>query len=108
MSLKSIIEQDISSVFFADAEEFAESLKIGTSSANVVHTFGSLQNNLVNNSTGQAPLQSFSWMLLVPTADIKPLNLRQGQTVYINDVPYTVTTISDELGVSNVGLKKGA
>lgn len=108
MSLKSIIQNDIQTVFLADAEEFADALKIGTSSTNYVSTFGSLQSNLIdNNATSAAPLQSFSDMLLVATAAISALNLRTGQTVYINDVPYKITTMSDEMGISNIGLKKG-
>ena len=107
MSLKSIIQNDITSIFLADAEEFADALKIGISSTNFVETFGSLQSNLVDNSTGNAPLQAFSWMLLVSTQAIAPLNLRTGQTIYINNSPYKITTMSDEMGISNIGLKKG-
>ena len=108
MSLKSIIQNDIQTVFLADAEEFADALKIGTSSTNYVETFGSLQSNLIdNNAGGAAPPQSFSDMLLVATAAICNLNLRTGQTVYINDIPYKITTMSDEMGISNIGLKKG-
>lgn len=107
MSLKSIIQNDITSVFLADADEYAEALRIGISSTTYIETFGSLQSNLVNNHTGSAPLQAFSWMLLVSTHAISPLNLRTGQTVYINNSPYKITTMSDELGISNIGLKKG-
>lgn len=107
MSLKSIIQNDISTIFLADAEEFADALKIGISSTNYIETFGSLQSNLVDNNSGSAPLQSFSWMLLVSTQAISSLNLRTGQTIYINNSPYKITTMSDELGISNIGLKKG-
>ena len=108
MSLKSIIQNDITSIFLADAEEFADALKIGISSTNYIETFGSLQSNLVDSSTGNAPLQAFSWMLLVSTQAISPLNLRTGQTIYIDNSPYKITTMSDEMGISNIGLKKGA
>jgi hypothetical protein len=46
-------------------------------------------------------------MLLVPTMDISELHIRVGQTIYVNDTAYKVTTMSDEMGVSNIGLLKG-
>jgi hypothetical protein len=107
MSLKNLIAADIKSVFLGDAEDYGEALKIGISSSNVVNTFGSLQNNLIDNNTGTNPLQSYAWMLLVPTMDIAGLHIRVGQTIYVNDTAYKVTTISDEMGVSNIGLLKG-
>ncbi|MBQ4361088.1 MAG: hypothetical protein II767_12625 [Proteobacteria bacterium] len=107
MSLKNLIATDIKSVFLGDAEDYGEALKIGISSSNVVNTFGSLQNNLIDNNTGTNPLQSYAWMLLVPTMDIAELHIRVGQTIYVNDTAYKVTTISDEMGVSNIGLLKG-
>ena len=55
MSLKNLIATDIKSVFLGDAEDYGEALKIGISSSNVVNTFGSLQNNLIDNNTGTNP-----------------------------------------------------
>jgi hypothetical protein len=107
MSLKNLIASDIKSVFLGDAEDYCEALKIGISSSNVVNTFGSLQNNLIDNNTGTNPPQSYAWMLLVPTMDISELHIRVGQTIYVNDTAYKVTTMSDEMGVSNIGLLKG-
>lgn len=107
MSLKDLIAADIKSVFLGNAKDYGEALKIGISSSNVVNTFGSLQNNLIDNNTGTNPPQSYAGMLLVPTMDIAVLHIRVGQTIYVNDTAYKVTTISNEMGVSNIGLLKG-
>lgn len=108
MSLKSLIESDIKSVFLANDLEFADELIIGVSSSETVRTFGSLQSNLIDNNTGNASaLQAFSWMLYVSTEDIESFHFRVGQTMYINNTAYKIQTISDEMGVSSIGLKKG-
>lgn len=109
MSLKELIASDIKTIFLKDDLEFADALTIGTSSNDTVQTFGSLQSNLIENNAGNASaLQSFSWMLYVSTEDIEPFHFRVGQTMYINKTAYKIQTISDEMGVSSIGLKKGA
>lgn len=109
MSLKELIASDIKTIFLKDDLEFADALTIGTSSNDTVQTFGSLQSNLVDNNAGNAnALQAFSWMLYVSTEDIESFHFRVGQTMYINNTAYKIQTISDEMGVSSIGLKKGA
>lgn len=109
MSLKELIASDIKTIFLKDDLEFADALTIGTSSNDTVQTFGSLQSNLVENNSGNASaLQSFSWILYVSTEDIESFHFRIGQTMYINNTAYKIQTISDEMGVSSIGLKKGA
>ena len=109
MSLKELIASDIKTIFLKDDLEFADALTIGTSSTDVIQTFGSLQSNLIENNAGNAnALQAFSWMLYVSTDDIESFHFRVGQTIYINNTAYKIQTISDEMGVSSIGLKKGA
>ena len=109
MSLKELIASDIKTIFLKDDLEFADALTIGTSSNDTVQTFGSLQSNLVENNAGNTnALQSFSWILYVSTEDIESFHFRVGQTMYINNTAYKIQTISDEMGVSSIGLKKGA
>jgi hypothetical protein len=109
MSLKELIASDIKTIFLKDDLEFADALTIGTSSNDTIQTFGSLQSNLIENNAGNAnALQMFSWILYVSTEDIESFHFRVGQTMYINNTAYKIQTISDEMGVSTIGLKKGA
>lgn len=108
MSLKSIIESDIRAVFLADAFGFADDITIGTNSNDTKHVIASLQDNRVNNNSGNgAALQSFQRVCYIATADIADYNLRDGQTVYIDGSAYSVISLNDEMGVTTMTLRKG-
>ena len=68
MSLKSEIAADITNIFLANEDEFAETHTIGTNSTNKKYSvIASLQSNVINNGSfdGKAPLQLASHTLLV-------------------------------------------
>ena len=67
-TLKDMIAADISGVFLASEDEFAESHKIGTNSKSNAYTvLASLQSNIIDNGNfdGKAPLQmvSHTWVV---------------------------------------------
>lgn len=108
MSLKSIIENDIRTVFLADALGFADDITIGTNSTDTKHVIASLQDNRVNNTSGNgAALQSFLRVCYIATADIAEYSLRDGQTIYINGAAYSILSLQDEMGVTTMNLRKG-
>lgn len=107
MSLRDLIQSDIANVFFRDTQDYAESLKIGTNSANAEMCLGSLQANTVDNTSGNtAALQAFSHVLYVPYPIGGKLRLNAGQIIYINDVAYKVNDITDEYDVATIMLSR--
>lgn len=108
MNLKELIEKDITNVFSRDATEFNAALVIGTGSSKVYHVFGSMQSNTVDNGdfSNNAPLQGVSHTLYIPYPIGGELYLDAGQTFYINDSPYTVVDISDEMGLATILIKQ--
>lgn len=109
MSLKDCIARDIYKVFM-NTGEYADDLiiQVGTDRFAVK---GSLQHHDVENTSGNAsPLQAVAWTLYVPY----PLHDEQlttllsvGTRITINGDPYSVISISNEMGIAEVQLKAG-
>ena len=111
MTLKDMIVADITGVFLANEDEFAESHDIGTNSSNrKYHVIASLQSNVINNGNfdGKAPLQLASHTLLVAYPIGGELRLKVDQPLYIDDEAFKVIDVLDEMGVATILLKKGA
>ena len=110
MTLKSMITADITSVFLANEDEFAEFHDIGTNSSNrKYHVIASLQSNVINNNNfdGKAPLQLASHTLLVAYPIGSELKVSAGQILFIDDVSYEVVDVLDEMGLATILVKKG-
>ena len=111
MTLKDMIASDITGVFLASEDEFAESHKIGTNSKSNAYTvLASLQSNVINNGNfdGKAPLQMVSHTLVVAYPIGGKLRMNADQILYIDDEAYKVIDVLDEMGVATILLKKGA
>ena len=111
MTLKDMIAADITGVFLANEDEFAEAHDIGTNSSNrKYHVIASLQSNVINNGNfdGKSPLQMVSHTLLVAYPIGGELRLKADQILYIDDEPYKVIDVLDEMGMATILLKKGA
>lgn len=108
MNLKELIEKDITNVFSRDALEFNDILAIGTGSGKLYHVFGSMQSNTVDNGnfSNGSPLQGVSQTLYIPYPIGGELRLDAGQTLYINDDPYTIVDISDEMGLATILIRQ--
>lgn len=106
MSLKNLIERDISNVFL-NTNDFCDNLviQIGTTKFNVI---GSLQSNSVENNSGNgAPLQSDAWTLYIkyPMADdLEMTLLSSGTRLTIDNKSFTVVSVSDEMGLATIQL----
>lgn len=103
MNLKQLIADDISKVFL-NVDHFADNLviQIGTDRFNAI---GSLQANTVENNSGDINLlqsQAYTLYMKYPFED--NLKLSAGTRLSINDVMYTVTSISDEMGLATIQL----
>ena len=109
-TLKEMIAADITGVFLANEEEFAEFHDIGTNSSNrKYHVIASLQSNIINNGNfdGKSPLQLASHTLLVAYPIGGELKVSAGQILFIDDVSYEVVDVLDEMGMATILLKKG-
>ena len=111
MTLKSMITSDITDVFLANEDEFAEAHDIGTNSSNrKYHVIASLQSNVIDNGSfdGKSPLQMVSHTLLVAYPIGGELRLKADQILYIDDEAFKVIDVLDEMGMATILLKKGA
>ena len=111
MTLKDMIAADITGVFLANEDEFAEFHDIGTNSLNrKYHVIASLQSNTIDNGNfdGKAPLQMVSHTLLVAYPIGGELRLKADQILYIDDEAYKIVDVLDEMGMATILLKKGA
>ena len=109
-TLKEMIAADITGVFLASEDEFAEMRDIGTNSSNrKYHVIASLQSNIINNGNfdGKSPLQLASHTLLVAYPIGGELKVSAGQILFIDDVSYEVVDVLDEMGMATILLKKG-
>lgn len=110
-TLKEQIAADITGVFFANEDEFAETHTIGTNSSNRKYrVIASLQSNIIDNGNfdGKAPLQLASHTLLVAYPIGGELRLKVDQPLYIDDEAFKVIDVLDEMGMATILLKKGA
>lgn len=111
MTLKDMIAADITNIFLANEEEFAETHTIGTNSSNRKYSvIASLQSNIINNGNfdGKAPLQLASHTLLVAYPIGGELRLKVDQPLYIDDEAFKVIDVLDEMGMATILLKKGS
>ena len=110
MTLKEMIAADITNIFLANEDEFAETHTIGTNSTNKkFRVIASLQSNIINNGNfdGKSPLQLASHTLLVAYPIGGELKVSAGQILFIDDVTYEVVDILDEMGMATILVKKG-
>ena len=110
MTLKDMIAADITGVFLASEDEFAEFHDIGTNSSNrKYHVIASLQSNVINNGNfdGKSPLQLASHTLLVAYPIGGELKVSAGQILFIDDVSYEVVDVLNEMGLATILVKKG-
>lgn len=106
MTLKGEISRDIDGVFL-NADEYAETLEIGTNSANAVTVLGSLQANEIDNTSGQGnALQTFSHALYCAYPIGGELKLLSGQILYVNKIAYKVIDFEDFMGLATIHLSK--
>jgi hypothetical protein len=109
MSLKDCIARDIDFVFM-NTNDFCDNLviQVGTTKFNVI---GSLQSNLVQNNAGNGqPLQENAYTLYIKyplTEDLERSILSSGARLTINNKPFSVVSVSDELGLATVILQGG-
>lgn len=111
MTLKGMIAADITGVFLANEEEFAELHDIGTNSSNRKYrVIASLQSNTIDNGNfdGKSPLQMVSHTCIVAYPIGGELRLKADQILYIDDEAYKVIDVLDEMGMATILLKKGA
>ena len=111
MTLKDMIAADITGVFLANEDEFAEFHDIGTNSSNrKYHVLASLQSNTIDNGNfdGKAPLQMISHACIVAYPIEGELRLKVDQILYIDDEAYKVIDVLDEMGMATILLKKGS
>lgn len=110
-TLREQIANDIDTIFFKNAEEFSDELKIGLDSKRTFTVYGSMQVNTVENNAGnQAPLQKVSYVLYVPypIGGSDGIELNCDDVLYIDGVAYKVVDIHDELGVATIYLTRGS
>ena len=111
MTLKEMIARDITGVFLANEDEFAEAHDIGTNSSNRKYrVIASLQSNVINNGNfdGKSPLQMVSHTCIVAYPIGGELRLKADQILYIDDEAYKVIDVLDEMGMATILLKKGS
>ena len=110
-TLKEMIAADITGVFLASEDEFAESHKIGTNSKSNAYTvLASLQSNTIDNGNfdGKAPLQMVSYTCIVAYPIGGKLRVNADQILYIDSESYKVIDVLDEMGMATILLKKGS
>lgn len=109
MSLKDLIARDTHMVFL-NVNEFCDNLtiQIGTKKLPVI---GSLQQNQVQNNSGNGSvLQKIHWTLYVkyPLDFLDDLGhtvvLSTGTRLTINNQPFSVVDVSDEMGLATINL----
>lgn len=105
MGLKECIARDIERVFL-NVNDFCDNLiiQIGATKFNII---GSLQSNLVQNNSGNAqPLQENAWTLYAkyPIEGNAKTLLCAGTRLTIDGKSFTVTSVSDEMGLSTIQL----
>lgn len=110
MSLKDIIARDITNVFL-NADEFCDNitLQIGTKRFNII---GSLQQHLIQNNSGNGgTLQKFSHTLYIKYPldfeeglDFANIVLSTGTRITINNQPFSVVDLSNEMGLATINL----
>lgn len=112
MSLKDCIARDIERVFL-NVNDFCDNLiiQIGATKFNII---GSLQSNTVQNNNGNSsPLQENAWTLYTkyPLDDSPSIEgnnakvlLCAGTRLTIDDKPFTVVSVSNEVGLCTVQL----
>lgn len=107
MSLKDCIKRDINRVFLK-TEDFCDNITIQINQKKFC-VIGSLQNNTVENNAGNnQPLQSISYTLYIkyPLSDnLDQSLLSSGQRIYIDNKPFTVVSVADELGLATIELE---
>lgn len=110
MSLKDNINNDIHNIFL-NALEFADVLQLQVDRKQLI-AVGSLQSNKVyNNSGGGGALQSTAYTLylryplLEKDMSESKYILSTGTNIIINNIPYRVGDISDEMGLAAVQLQ---
>ena len=111
MTLKDMIAADITGVFLASEDEFAEFHDIGSNSSNRKYRgIASLQSNTIDNGNfdGKAPLQMVSHTLIVAYPIGGELRLKADQILYIDDEAFKVIDVLDEMGMATILLKKGS
>ena len=103
-----MIEYDIRHTFFKDNTGFCDSLHIGTGSANTRLCLGSLQANEVQKKSGNlSSFAAYSIIPLIPFADIADINIKAGNTIYINEKAYRIVSYTLEMGVYSIVLQAG-
>lgn len=114
MSLKELIQRDITNIFM-NVNDFCDNLniQIGRKKFNVI---GSLQSNTVTNNSGNSsPLQSDTWVLYIKYPLLDDLDaeniLSAGQRIIISsqdsnikDMAFTIVSVSDEMGLATINL----
>ncbi len=105
MSLKDSISRDIERVFL-NVNDFCDNLviQIGATKFNII---GSLQSNLVQNNSGNSqPLQENAWTLYTkyPLGGNAKTLLCAGTRLTIDDKPFTVVSVSNEMGLCTIQL----
>ena len=109
MSLKDIIAYDIMHTFL-NVDDFCGNIRFqaGNRTANII---GSLQSNLIDNNTGTNPSQTFSGALYtaypITCEDGSQIVLGAGERITLDDIPYTVVSINNEMGLATILLTKG-
>lgn len=110
-TLKEQIASDITGVFLANSDEFAEMHDIGTNSSNRKYrVIASLQSNTIDNGNfdGKSPLQMVSHTCIVAYPIGGELRVKADQILYIDDEAYKVIDVLDEMGMATILLKKGS
>ena len=110
-TLKDMIAADITGVFLASSDEYAEMHKIGTNSKSNAYTvLASLQSNTIDNGNfdGKAPLQMVSHTCIVAYPIGGELRLKVDQILYIEYEAFKLIDVLDEMGMATILLKKGA
>ncbi len=107
MTLKERIARDTYRVFLRTTD-YADLMRIGTDSKNSVEVAASLQANEIDNNSGSGVnLQEFSHTLYAAYPIGGTLRLNAGQALYIDDMPYKVVDLSDEMGIATIHLRRG-
>lgn len=107
MSLKELIARDIETVFL-NVNDFCDNLTLQVANRKF-NIIGSLQQNLVRNTSGTGgALQKATDVLYIkyPIDFLEDTSivLSSGTRVTINNKPYTVVDVSDEMGLCTINL----
>lgn len=112
MSLIDCIKRDNTRVFM-NCGEFAEVLRIQIGDKHTAIK-GSLQQESISNNAGNAsPLQQIAYTLYLPyplpmeNESIKAI-FSSGTRITINNEPFSVVDVSNEIGLATIHLKAGS